>query len=350
VHTLRGHSWGQVYGVAFGPDSRLLATTGEDGTVRLWNTKTAQEVHRWSFLRASMNSVAFSPDGELVANGGDGGVFNIWEVRTKQTLRKGGAGIPMGLAFSPDSRHLATCVMSGGLQIRDARTGNVVAQSRGHDGATAWSVAFSPDGQTLASVGEDMQVRLWDVSPREQPPAPRVVGASTVGFMAAPLGQGSLLAAAALSRGRIRQPLITPKHVLVGHTASVVGVAFSPDGKLVASAGWDGTVKLWDPVAGGLVRTLRHHYPQCWCVAFSPDGKYVATGGGSAAQGRAVVWEVATGREVLLITGHAMQVTAVAFSSDGELLATASKDRTVKLWDVRGLHAKPGPGAGTADK
>jgi nitrous oxidase accessory protein NosD len=118
---------------------------------------------------------------------------------------------------------------------------------------------------------------------------------------------------------------------LSGHTGAVNSVAFSPDGKLLASGSRDWTIKLWDVASGSLVRTLTGHSESVTSVAFSPDGRLLASGSGD----RTIkLWEVASGREVRTLSGHTDWVYSVAFSPDGRLLASGSNDDTIKLWEV----------------
>jgi WD40 repeat protein len=143
---------------------------------------------------------------------------------------------------------------------------------------------------------------------------------------------GALLATASTDKtARLWDPATGEcVRTLTGHAAGLRGVAFSPDGRLLATASIGRTARLWDPATGECVGTLTGHAEAVYGVAFSPDGRLLAT---ASMDSTAKVWDPATGECVGTLTGHAEAVYGVAFSPDGRLLATASDDRTTKLWD-----------------
>jgi len=124
----------------------------------------------------------------------------------------------------------------------------------------------------------------------------------------------------------------TGKDVLTlqGHTSQVTSVAFSPDGKRLATGAWDTAAKIWDLATGKELLTLQGHNGLIESIAFSPDGKRLAAGANNTAK----IWDLATGEGLLTLQGHTSQVNSVAFSPDGKRLATGSLDATAKVWDL----------------
>jgi WD40 repeat protein len=248
---------------------------------------------------------------------------------------EGDAGVAT-VAFSPDGRTLATAGDDNKVTLWDRqRREPLEPQLTGHEGEVI-SLAFSPDGRTIVTGSGDSTVRLWDVQGR-RPLGPPLTGhAQRVQAVAfSPNGRtvasGAQDATVRLWDVEGRRQLGPP---LQGHTDVVRSVAFSPDGRTLASGSRDQTVRLWDVRRRQpLEPPLTDHTDRVQAVAFSPDGRTLVSGGDDLT---VRLWDV-QGRRPLgpPLTGHDEAVTSLAFSPDGRTIASGSDDRSVILWDAR---------------
>lgn len=234
------------------------------------------------------------------------------------------------IAFSPDGQMLASASYDRTVWLWDLASGRVIWQLKGHMSRVN-CVAFSPNGRLLASGSHDHTVRLWEVSSGRE--MGRLSGHTFAVSCVAFSPDGRLLASGSgdytVRLWNVANGLEVGR--LVGYQHSVSSVSFSPDGRLLALGIYDTKVQIWDVSNGRMVQQLDGHRRSVWGVAFSPDGRLLA----SASKDRSVrFWDVASGQEVRRMRGHGKEVFAVAFSPDGFLLASASKDRSIRLWDV----------------
>jgi WD40 repeat protein len=279
---------GTVWSVAFDPTSDLVAMVVEDGKVRVWNwpekaVKSTINAHGGIAWRAH-----FARDGAWLATSGDDGFVKLWNPEESEPQRtfKLNNGV-RGFAFSHDDRTLFAGDRIGELQAWSLDTGELITETQ--QPAAVYTVAVSPDDETLATAGNDKIVRLWNAK------------------------------------------TLTPKLQLEGHAGQINAVAFNHDGKRLASVGWDKTVRVWDAGSGQPVRFWPAHASDVWAVAYSPDGAKLATGG---LDGAVKLWDAESGDLIATYLGHLISVHAVAFNRDGSRLASGGRDGTVRIWPV----------------
>jgi len=275
-----------------------------------------------------VNALAFSPDGKTLATGDgwltrSGGEVKLWDANSEKELVSLGEypNAIQSLAFSPNGKTLAIGCYDGIVKLYDLPRGleSLVVH---RPGANEYMVAFRPDGRTLAMWGGSDYLRLRDLITGDEQTIQGVV--HPVAFCRDRL-VGLRLDCLTILDERSGQALSSL------HAGCVWSVAFSPDGQTIASAGQDGTVKLWDGKNGAKRATLMAHQDPVNAVVFSPDGKMLASGGFAAT---VKLWAVATGEELACLQGHTRSVTALAFAPDGHRIASASYDQTVRIWHI----------------
>ncbi|HML22978.1 MAG TPA: c-type cytochrome [Aggregatilinea sp.] len=278
-----------------------------------------------------VNSVAWSPDGTILASGSDDMTVRLWDVATGEEIRvlRGHEDYVNAVAFSPDGRTIASASYDGVVKLWSATSGQEIRQMEAK-GADITDLAFSPNGKMLAASG--LGILLWDVAS----------GDLTATFespdLAAPYGlafnpDGTILAAGD-DAGEIKLWNVangTVIRALQGHTDYVRSVAFSPDGTRLASGSDDATVRVWDVTSGMQSLLLQGHTDYIRSVAWSPDGARLASGSDDTT---VWIWDATTGAAQAVLRGHSDYVNSVAFSPDSQRLASASDDKLVLLWDA----------------
>lgn len=230
------------------------------------------------------------------------------------------------IAFSPDGQTIAAS-SNGGIARLWNRQGSVIEELKGHQGGVT-SIAFSPDGQTIATGSNDRTVRLWN---KQGNLIQELKGHQGYVSSLAFSPNGQMIATSSTDRTILLWDKQGNFKELKGHQKVVTSVAFSPDGQMIATGSWDRTVRLWDK-QGNFIQELAGHRDTVDSIAFSPDGQMIATG---SWDDTVRLWDK-QGNLIRVLEGHQGIVTSTTFSPDGELIATASGDGTVRLWNKEG--------------
>jgi WD40 repeat protein len=312
LRAFRGHD-ADINIVAFSSDGSMLATSGDDGAVKVWNPRTGKLLHAFRGKGPNVWGVSFSPDGSRLAAAWWGEravrVFDLKSGRRISEVAPIAAGLTT--SFSPDGRRLAIATFDGGGLVVDARSGRHVFDLAGRAGTNA--VAWSPDGRWIAGAGLDGRVRVLDAG-----------------------------------TGRAR-------FTLSGHKGAVVAVDWSADSRRLATGSSDGTAKVWGVDAAEARELLSIPVQErgggLW-VSFSPDGRRLMTGDQGITAVK--VWDVSPNgsAEWANLPADARQLDGVAFTRDGQRLAVGHNDGSVTVHDLampgrsftlRGPHESAGP-------
>jgi WD40 repeat protein len=296
---LAGHA-GQVFVLAWSPDSKLLASGSiDDAVVRLWNASDGRQVRQFEGHTDWIRGVVFSPDGKTLATGSFDKTVRLWDVASGTLLHafSGHTDFISSVVFTPDGKSLASSSSDGSVRLWDTTTGQqrssftFESQINLSNSQNIWvtGLAFSPDGKTLAAGQADGTVAILDAATGAQ------------------------------------------QRSLIGHTDIVVSraVQFSPDGKTLATGSFDGTVRLWDMASGTQKAELRGHGLRVLSIAFSADGQYLSST--SDEGGQMLVWDVQ--QASVLNSLHVGQglITSILFSQDGSALGMVGYNGTARL-------------------
>jgi WD40 repeat protein len=344
LRTLREHieeRMDKTTTIAFSPDGRILASGEKDATIKLWDVASGHELralvrgdgHELQTLAghaAEFNFVALSADGQKLVTRVAGHEVKLWNIANgDEPLTLDPGFDAKSVAFSPNGSTLAG-INGSTLQLLDL-AGEGAPRTLGELESDFESLAFNSKGDILAS-GKH-KIRIWNVAKglelktlaghtgqaKDDIPPPRIV------TLVGPVHKDGKQAW--LRGNTIRQMELVES----GGQASVISIAFSPDGHTLASGSDDLTIKLWDPASGQELRTLEGHSAWVSCLAFSPDSRILASGGDDYT---VRLWDVGSGRPLHTMNEHTDRVMSVAFSPNGRILASAGDDGMIMLWDV----------------
>ncbi len=301
--TFLGHKGG-VRSVNFSLDGDYVLTSGDDGSVRLWDAQTGREVRQ--FQGDSEMFSVFSPDGDYILAGNSYGTIWLWDINTGETIQHFSDHnfSLISIAYSPDGKYAVTTGFEylpnhlnwrTGYSARlwDVETGQELRQFSGHTDFVT-SAAFSPDGKTIVTTSADNTARLWDVE----------------------------------SGAEIRR--------FTGHSEFVWSVTFSPDGKYIVTGSRDRTARMWDVLTGDEIRQFSGHEHWVNAVAISHDGHFLLTGSAN----KVILWDIHTGQMLRQFNGQTASITSVVFSPDDRYLISGSLDGSAWLWDLKQISGE----------
>jgi WD40 repeat protein len=328
LRTLKGYSGGNI---SFSPDGKTIASASDDRTVKLWSVE-GRELHSFKGHSSKVTSVSFSPDGKTIASASEDRTVKLWSVEGRELHTfKGHSGAVTSVSFSHDGKTIASASDDRTVKLWSIEGTQLQSLKEQSGGATR--VCFSPDGKTITFVSSDGTVKRWSIESRE--------------FLFPPLfppfgqeGQGNWLISFSCS----------PNSKTIAFSEDKTVKLWSEDGSLFS--GTDITIPIWRgdnrdeyiihermplPSGGGSrIETystldLKGHSAAVTSVSFSPDGKTIA----SASEDKTVkLWSMSIeGRELHTLKGHSGSVTSVSFSPDGKTIASASSDGTIILWN-----------------
>jgi WD40 repeat protein len=309
LRTCYGHT-DRVYGIAYSPDGRLLASSSKDGTIKIWDAAAPACDALHTFIinpdpaTFGATNVAFSPDGALLAGVNEQGEIILWETSTWQEIRRNSAaheGIIWGLAFSPDGKTLLTGGSDSLVKLWNVSDLSEVYTFRDHR-ASVNAVAFSPDGTLIASASDDRTAKVWRIE----------------------------------NYSRVASYSIPPR--ILSNPPRINNVTFNLDSTRLISTSTDGNVYVWDLASGTQIMKISGHDDWVYGVLVRPGSDADATQGEiiTAGADRSIrIWDGLYGRSKLELRGHTDQVYSLALNpTNSGMLASASADGTVRIWDI----------------
>jgi WD40 repeat protein len=385
VQTLQGHQY-WVKAIAFSPNGQMLASGSFDSTVKIWDSQTGECLKTLLGHNSVVTSLAFSPQGDRLVTGSYDQCVKIWDVATGEcldTLHKHTNRV-WSVAFHPQRNLVVSGGDDHGIKLWELQRGKCIKTLQGNSNAI-YAIAYSDqcNQHLLVSGHEDQTIKLWNVNinaphdlETDLQPFQVLRGHSDRILSVAFSPDGQILASGSADRTiRLWHPQ-TGKltKILQGHRSWIWGIAISVDSKFLASGSYDHTVKVWDLESGECLQTLQGHpssvlavrfshdgktlfssgydklvkhwhlgtgeclntweadsINRVWVMAISPNSQYLATGGDD----RSVkLWEIETGACLHLLSGHSHPIVSVIFTPNGDRLISGSSDRTIKIWDV----------------
>ncbi|PAX52573.1 nSTAND1 domain-containing NTPase [Brunnivagina elsteri] len=389
IKTLRRHG-NQVNSIAFSPDNKILASASSDKMIKIWDFNKGSLITTFASHTSPVKSLAFSQDGKTLVSAGDDNIIKLWDIQQGNVIVNilGHSNGILNVNFSKDGKTIISAGADQTIRLWELKDlpqtiqanqgqiysvninpqANLIATSGNNTTIKLWqfpslklrqtlegynksvyghsqevqSVAFSADGETLASASKDWYIKLWRT--RDGYMIKTITGhqdqVNSVSFNP----KGDILASGSKDKTiklwRVKDFRLI--NTLTGHTGEVFGAVFSPQGDTIASASMDTTIKIWREKDGKLLQTIIGHKKPVNNISFNPQGDILAS---ASSDNTIKLWKKnQTGRFATpaykTLLGHRDAVLGVSFSPDGQIIASASRDRTIKLWDKEGRELK----------
>ena len=328
---------GITYCLAISADGKLLACTSNGPSITISRLDNDKPVATLTGDTAGVYEAAFLHDDQWIAATGVDGTLKIWNIKTGELIHDINAheGPAFTLAVSSDRKQLATAGVDRVIRLWDAETGKIQSELRGHEGLVHCARYFN-HSNSLVSCGFDGSVRIWDLKDKKLVKTVATELKEIWSLALAPDDKTLAVAGVLRNEGAMASVSVQPIDLynlpgldnarqLNGHVQDVLCVAFSEDGKLLASGARDGAVKIWDVVTGlekesyagtSLIRSL----------AFMPNNESLLAGGNRS---KVVVWDLTSARSAMKVRAHSARIVCVDYSPDGKLIATGSEDGEV---------------------
>jgi len=333
--TLRGHHWGTRSAV-FSPNSSRIISSGLDQTIKVWDISSSPEQF-FIPTPSPMKSVWFSPDGRRFATKGSGlSPLTLWDAMAGVELRRlGNTAIVYDCAFSPDGKRIVLAEWRHRIRVWDVETGVQRTVFRGHDKNPVVSVAYSPDGRSIASPNREV-ISIWDASTGAELMRLEDEKASDIRSLTYSPDGSRLISYGPDKIIRVWDVASGKRILAIETEGGAKGrIAISHDGKLIALSGEDSTIPIWDATNGKQLMTLRGHNGPVTAVSFSPVADRLVSC--SRGDGTVKVWDTTTGLELMTLVagdGYGYYVYDVAFSPDGNTIAAICWEGII-LWETK---------------
>jgi len=353
---LRGHR-SKVVAAAISADGRFAVTAASDGSLRWWALQrdpgaSSSEGRVITSAAYWVRTIALSPDGTQAITGSDDGSLRAWDIErgTLTRIFEGHSGRIHAVATTPDGGRAVSASQDRTLKVWDLRSGGPRRARKGHDDRIR-ALVSTGDGRLAVSTSVDQKLKVWDLHTLGEVAtyggyAPNPIALTRDGryLVCASSRQYAAVQVVDLMSGKVQ-------HVLKGHTDVLRALAVSDDGRRLASASDDGSIRLWDLDSGEALMSIAtvwspdsekapitiptgRHWVRALGIA--PDGRYVISG---SEDRTLMVWDLHTGGEALRLAGHGARINSVAVSPDGETAISASADNTLKVWELtRGVE------------